>query len=653
MLDGLSPDLVTHYLKIDFICEGRKSSQRFLICPIGRHKAILGKLWLTEENPQINWQMGTINYETAKVADEQEADNHPIPKEYLEFAKVFGEEEFNKLPPHRPYDIDIKLKEDAKLGHAPLYSMTPAKSRELKEWLDKELAQGKITPSKSPIASPVMFVKKKDGSLRLVVDYQKLNEATKKNSYPLPRQDDLLAKIQGAKIFTKLDLRWGYNNVRVKEGDEWKTAFCNKYGLFETKVMPFGLRNAPTAFQHFMNDILRDLLDVTVIVYLDDILIFSKEPEEHRGHVREVLKRLQDNQLFCKASKCFFNTDTVEYLGIMISPKGISIKKASFLGFANFLRRFVPDFSQMARPLNDLIPKDQTWQWGNKEEKAFPEIKRALCEAPVLQHPDPEKPYFLETDASGVAMGAVLSQQQEDGRLHPVAYMSKSFQGTAHNYDTHNKELLAITKSLQHWRIFLEGTTEPITIFTDHHNLEYWKESRNFNRQHTRWHLLLAGFNFRIHYRPGKQSGKLDALSRRSDHGDVPPEPQIMLPNHIFANLGEIPEEISLEDTRHLRHGEIVVQKYKYIVYYTYITLSTKSTYEHEGYKGDTPEPDQVRTITQTQGMRRNPIHYTDTQIVAMIDATAMANPFAAPHGKKMGNKERATGRHHLAAQFA
>ncbi|CUA78024.1 Transposon Tf2-7 polyprotein [Rhizoctonia solani] len=535
MLDGSSPDLVTHYLKIDFICEGRKSSQRFLICPIGKHKAILGKPWLVEENPQINWRTGTLKYETAKIVDEQEADEHPIPKEYLEFSKVFGEEEFNKLPPHRPYDIDIELKEDAKLGHAPLYSMTPAESKELKEWLDKELAQGKITPSKSPIASPV-------------------------------GQDDLLTKIQGAKIFTKLDLHWGYNNVRVKEGDEWKTAFRTKYGLFETRVMPFGLTNAPAAFQHFMNDILCDLLDITVIIYLDDILIFSKDPEEHTAHVKEVLRCLQENQLFCKASKCFFNITTVEYLGIMISPEGISIEKGkveavqnwptpktrkqvqSFLGFANFLRRFVPDFSKMSRPLNDLIPKDAKWQWGDKEEKGFMDIKRALCEAPVLRHPDPEKPYFLETDASGVAMGAVLSQRQEDGRLHPVAYMSKSFQGAAHNYDTHDKELLAIIEALQHWRIFLEGTTDPITIFTDHRNLKYWKESRNFNRRHARWHLLLAGFNFRIHYRPGKQSGKPDALSRRSDHRDVPPEPQIMLPTEVFANLGEIPEESSLED---------------------------------------------------------------------------------------------------------
>ncbi|EUC55739.1 Transposon Tf2-1 polyprotein, partial [Rhizoctonia solani AG-3 Rhs1AP] len=358
MLDGsLAPSQVTHYVKLAFLCEGRKSTQRFLICPIGRHKIILGSPWLKEENPQINWQQGSLKYEEAKAASKEEADNNPIiPPQYHQFISVFGEEEFNKLPPHRPYDIDIELKENQDLGHAPLYSMTPAESRELKTWLEKEVALGKIQPSKSPIASPVMFVKKKDGSLRLVVDYRKLNDATCKNSYPLPRQDDLMARLQGAKIFTKLDLRWGYNNVRVKKGDEWKTAFRTKYGLFETKVMPFGLTNAPAAFQHFMNDIFRDLLDESVVVYLDDILIFSKTEEEHQAHVTEVLKRLQENQLFCKASKCHFHVTTVKFLGIIITPEGSSMDKSkieavqnwptpttvkqvqSFLGFANFLR---------------------------------------------------------------------------------------------------------------------------------------------------------------------------------------------------------------------------------------------------------------------------------------------------------------------------
>jgi hypothetical protein len=172
-----------------------------------------------------------------------------------------------------------------------------------------------------------MFVKKADGSLRLVVDYRRLNDITKKNVYPLPRQDDLMAQLQGAKIFTKLDLRWGYNNVRIKEGDEYKTAFRTKYGLFETLVMPFGLTNAPAAFQHFMNDIFRDMLDTKVVIYLDNILIFSKNQEDHERDVKEVLKRLAANQLFCKLSKCSFHVDTVDYLGLVISPRVSQWKK--------------------------------------------------------------------------------------------------------------------------------------------------------------------------------------------------------------------------------------------------------------------------------------------------------------------------------------
>jgi hypothetical protein len=230
--------------------------------------------------------------ETVQIALEEEADKDPLqglPSTYHEFSKVFGEEEFKVLPPHRPYDLAIDLKEGAKLHHGPLYSMTELESQTLKRWIDEELATGKIRRSESEAGAPVMFVKKVDGSLRLVVDYRRLNEVTKKNVYLLPRQDDLMAQLQGAKIFTKLDLQWGYNNVCIKEGDEYKTAFRTKYGLFETLVMPFGLTNAPAAFQHFMNDIFQDMLDTKVVIYLDDILIFSKNQEDHEKDIKEVL----------------------------------------------------------------------------------------------------------------------------------------------------------------------------------------------------------------------------------------------------------------------------------------------------------------------------------------------------------------------------
>ncbi|QRW18523.1 Retrotransposable element Tf2 protein [Rhizoctonia solani] len=443
--------------------------------------------------------------------------------------------------------------------------MTNAESTTLKDWLRDKLKAGKIRPSKLSISSPVMFVPKKDGSCCLVVDYRRLNNRTKKNVCLLPCPDNLMAQLRGAKVFTKLDLRWGYNNVCVKEGDKWKTVFRTKYGLYESLVMTFGLTNAPASFQHFMNNLFKDLLDVCVIIYLDDILIYSKDDASHTQHVHEVLRHLLENQLFCKASKCMFHVTSVEYLGIIVLDKGFSLDKLkiqavqewptptkvkevqSFLGFANFLCQFVANFSHLARPLHNLVKKDTTWNWGSKEQEAFQNLKDAITNALVLCHADPTKPYFLEMDASGAALGSILSQQQEDGRLHPLGFLSESFKGAEQNYNTHDKELLAIIRSFEYWRIFLEGTLHPITVFTNHRNLEYWKESQTFNRCHARWHLLLAGYNFQIVYRPGKQSGKPDALSQQADHADVPPEPQSMLPDPVFANIALVTPEKELQ----------------------------------------------------------------------------------------------------------
>ncbi|QRW26437.1 Retrotransposable element Tf2 protein [Rhizoctonia solani] len=409
------------------------------------------------------------------------------------------------------------------------------------------------------------FVPKKDGSCRLVVDYCCLNNWTKKNMYPLPRPNDLMVQLCGAKVFTKLDLQWGYNNVWVKEGDKWKTAFHTKYSLYKSLVMTFGLTNAPAAFQHFMNKLLKDLLDVCVIIYLDDILIYSKDDVTHTQHIHKVLQQLMENQLFCKASKCMFHVTSVEYLGIIVLDKGFSLDKLKiqavqewptptkvkevqlFLGFANFLHWFVANFSHMARLLHNLVKKDTQWKWDTKEQEAFQGLKDAITNAPVLCHANPAKPYFLETDASSAALGSILSQQQEDGHLHPLGFLSESFKGAKQNYDTHNQELLAIIRSFEYWRIFLEGTEHPITVFTDHCNLEYWKESCTFNCCHARWHLLLASYNFQIVYCPGKQSSKPDALSCRSNHANIPPANQTMLPDPIFANVAVITPEKELQ----------------------------------------------------------------------------------------------------------
>ncbi|QRW24207.1 Retrotransposable element Tf2 protein [Rhizoctonia solani] len=560
MLDGTisQTGCIWHQVHLTVLANGHTHSIPFLVCPIGNTPAILGMTWLTAEAPLIDWQQGLVTFpEQVQIASEEEADSDPLAD----------------LPPqyHEEYDISIDLVPDAKLSPGPIYGMTNAESKALKQHIDEELATGKIRPSTSSAGAPVMFVKKADGSLWLVVDYRKLNDVTHKNVYPLPRQDNLMAKLRHAKIFTKLDLRWGYNNVQIKEGDEWKTAFRTKYGLFEYLVMPFGLTNAPAAFQHFMNNLFRNLIDVTVVIYLDNILIFSKNPKDHPTHVREVLAWLMKNQLFCKLSKCHFHVTTVDYLGIVISPAGFSMDQKkieavttwpmprtvkqvqAFLGFVNYLRRFIPNFSSVARPLHNLTRKENPWTWGTLEEAAFQELKSLVTQSLVLVHSNPELPYYLETDASGVAMGAILSQRGEDNRLHPVAYMSKSFSGAKANYDTHNKELLAIIKALEEWRIFLEATDRPIQVFTDHRNLEYWMQARTFNRRHARWQIFLSNFNFEIHYCPGKQSGKPDALSRRSDYVDNPPEPEVMLPAEVFANTLEEEMEVISEVWNKLR----------------------------------------------------------------------------------------------------
>ncbi|KAF8675323.1 hypothetical protein RHS04_06715 [Rhizoctonia solani] len=564
MLNGLSPQAGKIWKKanLTFSLDGKHMTKTFLICNTGSHAAILGLKWLDAHNPEIDWNLCTLTFphtplEHINIAKEEEADKNPlegVPPEYHQCAKVFGEEEFYKLPPHQHYDIGIELTKEGPLN-SPLYSMTDTKSTTLKDWLRDKLKASKVCPSKLSISSLVMFVPKKDSSCRLVVDYRCLNNQTKKNVYPLPSPDDLMAQLCSAKIFTKLDLRWGYNNVCVKEGDKWKTAFQTKYSLYKSLVMTFGLTKAPAAFQHFMNKLFKDLLDVCLIIYLDNILIYSKDNTSHMQHIHEVLQCLMDNQLFCKALKCTFHISLVKYLGIIVSDKGFSLDKLkiqavqewptptkvkevqSFLGFANSLCCFVANFSHMAWLLHNLVKKDTPWKWLEKEQGAFESIKEAITNAPVLAHADPSKPYFLETNALGAALGSILSQCQEDSRLHPLGFLSELLKGAKQNYNAHNKELLAIIRSFKYWCIFLEGTLHPVTVFTNHQNLEYWKESWTFNCCHARWPLLLAGYHFQVVYWPSKQSGKPNALSCRSDHADVPPGNQTMLPEPVFANI--------------------------------------------------------------------------------------------------------------------
>jgi len=334
-----------------------------------------------------------------------------------------------------------------------------------------------------------------------------------------------------------MDLKNGFHLIRMKEGDEWKSAFRTRYGLYEFQVMPFGLTNALSTFQDMMNHIFSDLLDLGVLAYMDDILIYAETQEKHDHIVSEVLQRLQNNGLAVSPEKCVWRAQEVEFLGYVIGRSGIKMSNEkvdtvlnwkmpksltevqSFLGFANFYRRFIQDYSRVARPLTELTKKEQPkgWTWSPEAEKAFQELKQRFTMAPILAHFGATKPVIIETDTSDFALGAVLSRREE-GRLHPVAFHSRKFQPAEINYEIHDKELLAIVDSFKHWRRYCEGATHQIQLFSDHQNLEYFTTTKVLNRRQARWAQELAGIDFRIYYRPGTQNGKPDALSRHSEY---------------------------------------------------------------------------------------------------------------------------------------
>jgi RNase H-like domain found in reverse transcriptase/Reverse transcriptase (RNA-dependent DNA polymerase)/Integrase zinc binding domain/Chromo (CHRromatin Organisation MOdifier) domain len=490
--------------------------------------------------PQLINATGNISQRLAEAfaRNAPQIVHESIPSSFQDFQDVFSKDSFDVLPEKRAWDHAIELVPNATPTNCKVYPLSPNEQVELDKFLEENLATGRIRPSKSPMASPVFFIKKKDGSLRLVQDYRALNAISVKNRYPLPLISELVNRLRGARYFTKLDICWGFNNVRMKEGDEWKAAFRTNRGLYEPLVMFFGLSNSPSTFQTMMNDIFQDLITEGVVcVYLDDILIFTKFKEEHRRFTRLVLERLREHKLFLKPEKCEFEKTQIEYLGLVISEGQIQMdpvkvagvrdwpaptnKKEvqSFLGFTNFYRRFIQDFSFHARPLFDLTKKDVKWQWSAPQQQAFDELKQRITSSPILIFPDDDKPFRIEADSSDFATGAVLSQESSDGKWHPVSFLSKSLNSVERNYEIHDKEMLAVIRSLEEWRHFLEGARHSFEIWTDHKNLEYFMTTKKLNRRQARWSLYLSRFEFQLHHRPGRSMGKPDALSRRADHG--------------------------------------------------------------------------------------------------------------------------------------
>ncbi|KAL0170112.1 hypothetical protein M9458_034708, partial [Cirrhinus mrigala] len=555
-----------------------KEEMSFLVLEGSKMDLVLGRPWLARHEPILSWGTGEIlkwgsqcwpecfpnlplqpvrrlQVCTTSIESPIEKQSIVIPTEYSDFQDVFCPRRAAGLPPHRPWDCAIDLLPDALVPKGRIYPLSIPETRAMEEYIKEALAHGYIRPSTSPAASSFFFVAKKDGGLRPCIDYRALNKVTIPFKYPLPLVPAALEKLRGAKVFTKLDLRSAYNLVRIRQGDEWKTAFLTPTGHYEYLVMPYGLANAPSVFQDFMHEIFREYLDKFLVIYIDDILIYSPSLQEHRLHVRKVLSKLREFHLFLKAEKCTFHQSHTQFLGYHIDASGVSMDNSKveaivnwpapstvkelqrFLGFSNFYRRFIDNFSILASPLTSLLKgKPRTLTWTPEATHAFERLKKAFTSAPILVHPDPQRPFVVEVDASTTGVGAILSQQQGDPpQLKPCAYFSKKFNPAEKNYDIGNRELLGIKLALEEWRHWLEGSIHQFQVLTDHKNLQYLCDAKRLNPRQARWALFFTRFQFSISYRPGSKNVRADALSRI--HGpDEEPEPtESILPQHMFV----------------------------------------------------------------------------------------------------------------------
>ncbi|XP_071906161.1 uncharacterized protein [Coffea arabica] len=403
-----------------------------------------------------------------------------------EFPDVFPEE-LKSLPPEREVEFKVDLvPRTTPISKTP-YRMAPAELKELKVQLQNLLERGFIHESESSWGAPVLFVKKKDGSLRLCIDYRGLNAVTIKNKYPLPHIDELFDQLQGAVVFSKLDLRQGYYQLRVKKEDVPKMAFNTRYGHFEFAVMPFGLTNAPAAFMDLMHRVFKPYLDRFVVVFIDDILVYSRSREEHEQHLRIVLQTLREHQLFAKFSKCEFWLESVAFLGHIISKDGLAVDPAKVEAVAKWKQ-----------------PENPT-----ECESSFQELKKQLTVAPVLALPSGSDSYTVYTDASKEGLGCVLMQNR-----NVIAYASQKLKTHEQNYPTHDLELAAVVFALKKWRHYLYGVT--FEVFTDHKSLKYLFSQKELNLRQRRWVEFLEDYDCTINYHPGKANVVVDALSRKA-----------------------------------------------------------------------------------------------------------------------------------------
>jgi hypothetical protein len=448
-----------------------------------------------------------------------------VPLGYHEYLDIFNEDKVNQFPDTWPWDHKIEMKSGFEPKSFKTYNLTPEEQIKLDKVLKENLDKGYIKPSQSPMASPFFFVKKKDGKFWPCQDYWYLNDWTVKNAYPLPLISKIMDKIKGAKFFTNFDVRWGYNNVRIRTEDQWKAAFKTNWGLFEPTVMFFGMCNSLATFQAMMDSIFSDMIEgCIVIVYMDNILIFANNQGDLQKHTKMVLQQLREHDLFLKPKKCKFKKMTMKYLRLIIQEGKLSMDPVKlsgirdwptpnmvkqvqgFLGFANFYWRFIKKFSKLVLPLNNLLQKDMKFDWSHQCQEAFETLKEWFLQEPMLMMPDHSKPFQIESDASKYASGAVLTQTDINGDWHLIASLLKTFTDTEQQYKIYDRELLGIVCALEEWWHYIQGSGHTTLAHMDHRSLTYKKHKNSWiNKLDGHYSYLNSTSNYNI-YRETKWS---------------------------------------------------------------------------------------------------------------------------------------------------
>src|SRR5712672_2591011 len=595
---------ITHACDL-LISHGRKQERtRFFVTNLGGDRFIFGYPWLATFNPDINWPEATVNgprfrvetlvsgkltqreylqhVQTVAIAQLEEGDElimslevlgeepmqirkttlaqqmaekaydatkvnteESVPAVFKRHWRTFSEQEARQLPPHREFDHRIELRPDApNVINSKVYPLSQHEQKVLDEYLTDNLEKGYIVASSSRYGSPMFTVKKKDGSLRIVHDYRRLNEFTVMDVTPLPRILSILEELRGKALFSKFDIQAGYNNIRIRSEDTYKTGFKMNKGLYKWIVMPFGLCMAPATFTRMLNEILRPLYAKypgMFCHYMDDCIIMMEPGQQalHKEICNMFFDLLEQHQLFLKPAKCEFFQTEMDYLGIrvkegelMIDPAKISgitdwpttlttIKEVrSTLGLLGYHRPWIPNFAKIAKPLTDLLQKGREFAWSEHCEKAVRRLIGLVTSEPVIVPPDMDQQFILYMDASQFATGAILYQadkERKDARgnplLRPLGFNSQTFNKTEQNYPIYDRELLGMMRGLRTWRHLLRNTTHPVLVITDHANLQYYREPQKLGPRVNGYLAELAEYHIQLVYKLSAAQ-RADGLSR-------------------------------------------------------------------------------------------------------------------------------------------